>query len=99
MAVTLRPTRTPDAVELGGILYRAFATLAERHNFPRDFPSPEVGAEIVATLIAHPGFTASPPRRTAASPAAILSICGRRSPASGRFRSIRTPRTRGSAAG
>ena len=56
MAVTLRPTRTPDAVELGGILYRAFATLAERHNFPRDFPSPEVGAEVVATLIAHPGF-------------------------------------------
>ena len=56
MAVTLRPTRAPDAVELGGILYRAFATLAERHNFPRDFPSPEIGAEVVALLIGHPGF-------------------------------------------
>src|SRR3954453_10173836 len=56
MAITLRPTRTPDAAVLGDILYRAFATLAERHNFARDFPSPEVGVEVVATLIAHPGF-------------------------------------------
>ena len=56
MAVTLRPTRAPDAVELGGILYRAFATLAERHNFPRDFPSPEIGAELMSLLIGHPGF-------------------------------------------
>ena len=56
MAITLRPTSAPDAAELGRILYRAFAALAERHNFPRDFPSPEVGAKIVALLIGHPGF-------------------------------------------
>src|SRR3954454_1795526 len=56
MAVTLRPTRTPDAVELGGILYRAFATLADRHNFPPDFPSPEIGADVISMLIGHPGF-------------------------------------------
>jgi GNAT superfamily N-acetyltransferase len=56
MTITLRPTRAPDAVELGGILYRAFATLAERHNFPPDFLSAEVGAEVVALLIGHPGF-------------------------------------------
>ena len=56
MAITLRATRAPDAVELGGILYRAFATLAERHNFPPDFPSPKVGAEVISLLIGHPGF-------------------------------------------
>src|SRR5690348_6037353 len=56
MTMMLRPTRTPDAVKLGGILYRAFATLADRHNFPPDFPSPEIGAEVVALLIGHPGF-------------------------------------------
>ena len=56
MAITLRPTRAPDAAELGHILYGAFATLADRHNFPRDFPSPEIGAEVMSVLIGHPGF-------------------------------------------
>jgi GNAT superfamily N-acetyltransferase len=56
MGITLRPTSAPDAVELGHILYGAFAALADRHNFPRDFPSPEVGARIVSLLIGHSGF-------------------------------------------
>jgi GNAT superfamily N-acetyltransferase len=56
MAITSRQAGAPDAVELGRILYGAFAALADRHNFPPDFPSPEVGAEVVSMLIAHPGF-------------------------------------------
>jgi GNAT superfamily N-acetyltransferase len=56
MAITLRPTRAPDAAELGRILYGAFAALADHHKFPRDFPSPEVGAEVMSILIGHPGF-------------------------------------------
>jgi GNAT superfamily N-acetyltransferase len=56
MAITLRPTRAPDAAELGRILYGAFAALADHHNFPRNFPSPEVGAEVMSILIGHPGF-------------------------------------------
>ena len=56
MAITLRPASAPDAPELGRILYSAFATLAEQHNFPRDFPSPEIAAGVVAMLTGHPGF-------------------------------------------
>jgi GNAT superfamily N-acetyltransferase len=56
MAITLRRPSAPDAAELGRILYGAFAALADHHNFPRDFPSPEVGAKIIAALIEHPGF-------------------------------------------
>ncbi len=40
----------------GRILYDAFGKLAERHNFPRDFPSPEVATSVASMLIGAPGF-------------------------------------------
>lgn len=55
MSITLRPSRPDDAAACGDILYRAFKTLADRHNFPPDFPSVEVGQSVMAMLIAHPG--------------------------------------------
>lgn len=55
MAITLRPARPDDASACGDILYRAFKALADRHNFPPDFPSVEVGQGVIAMLIAHPG--------------------------------------------
>jgi GNAT superfamily N-acetyltransferase len=56
MAVTLRSANAQDIAELGRILYGAFETLADQHNFPRDFPSPEVAAGVVSMLTGHPGF-------------------------------------------
>jgi GNAT superfamily N-acetyltransferase len=56
MAIMLRPVSAPDGAELGRILYVAFQTLADHHNFPPDFPSPEVAANILSMLIEHPGF-------------------------------------------
>lgn len=56
MAITLRPASATDAPELGRILYSAFATLADQHHFPRDFPSPEIAAGVVSMLTGHPGF-------------------------------------------
>ncbi|HWB49149.1 MAG TPA: GNAT family N-acetyltransferase [Stellaceae bacterium] len=55
MPVTLRPPRPDDAAACGDILYRAFKTLADRHNFPPDFPSAAVGQGVMAMLIGHPG--------------------------------------------
>jgi predicted N-acetyltransferase YhbS len=55
MPITLRPPRPDDAAACGDILYRAFKTLADRHDFPPDFPSVEVGQAVMAMLIAHPG--------------------------------------------
>ena len=54
--VTLRPARPEDAPDLGRICYEAFLTISGYHNFPADFPSPEVAAGMLAGLIEHPAF-------------------------------------------
>ncbi|HZR93238.1 MAG TPA: GNAT family N-acetyltransferase [Gaiellaceae bacterium] len=56
--VTIRTGRRDDADACGRICYQAFATLAERHGFPPDFPSPEVATGVVGALLVHPGFHA-----------------------------------------
>jgi predicted N-acetyltransferase YhbS len=43
MNLNLRKGKPEDAEICGQICYEAFKTIAERHNFPRDFPSPENG--------------------------------------------------------
>ena len=54
MNVTLRPGNAEDAQHCGAICYEAFKTIAEQHNFPPEFPSPEVVSEILARLLVHP---------------------------------------------
>lgn len=56
MNVTLRPGNAADAQRCGEICYHAFKAIAEQHNFPPDFPSPEVASGLLAGLLAHPGF-------------------------------------------
>src|SRR5947209_16754753 len=53
---TLRRGNREDAEACGQICYDAFADIAERHNFAKDFPSPEVASGILADLLTHPGF-------------------------------------------
>jgi predicted N-acetyltransferase YhbS len=54
--LTLRPGRPEDALACGRICYEAFAGIADRHNFPRDFPSAEVATGLLSNMLAHPGF-------------------------------------------
>jgi GNAT superfamily N-acetyltransferase len=42
MNFRLRPARPHDAATCGSICYDAFTTISDQHNFPRDFPNPEV---------------------------------------------------------
>jgi GNAT superfamily N-acetyltransferase len=56
MTLTLRPAAAEDAAECGRIMHDAFAAIADRHNFPHDFPSAEVAEGLAAMLIGHPGF-------------------------------------------
>jgi predicted N-acetyltransferase YhbS len=56
MNVTLRPGNATDALRCGEICYNAFKAVAEQHNFPPDFPSPEVATGLLAGLLAHPDF-------------------------------------------
>ena len=52
----IRIATAADAAECGRICYQAFASIAERHGFPADFPSIEVATHMISGLIAHPGF-------------------------------------------
>jgi predicted N-acetyltransferase YhbS len=56
MTLTIRPVAAADAPECGRIIHDAFAAIADRHNFPRDFPSVEVAAGLARMLISEPGF-------------------------------------------
>lgn len=50
--VTLRAGRPDDAEKCGRICYEAFKTISEHHNFPPDFPSPEVATDLMSHLLA-----------------------------------------------
>ena len=56
MDITLRRTVPADIPECGRILYEAFATLADQHGFPHDFPSVEAATGSMRALISNPGF-------------------------------------------
>ena len=48
---------TPDDVAVcGRIGFEAFATLANKHNFPPDFPTPEHAAHVLSMMFSHPSF-------------------------------------------
>jgi len=54
MDVTVREAVDGDWVEAGRICYEAFATLADRHGFPHDFPTVEAASGPIRWLINHP---------------------------------------------
>ena len=51
---SLRSGRIEDADILGKICFDAFSSIADAHNFPRDFPSPEVGIGLISMLLSRP---------------------------------------------
>lgn len=56
MNLRLRPGTPDDAKACGTICYHAFKTIAEAHNFPPDFPSPDVATGVLGWMLTHPGF-------------------------------------------
>ena len=52
--VRLRAGKPEDAQELGRICYEAFASIAGKHNFPPDFPSPEIAAGLMEMMLSLP---------------------------------------------
>ncbi len=56
MNSALRRADPNDAPACGRICYDAFSAISDAHNFPRDFPSPEVAAGLLRMMIEHPGF-------------------------------------------
>jgi len=56
MDIVLRPAAPDDARDCGRLMYEAFKSIADRHHFPPDCPSADVGAGFLGALIAHPKF-------------------------------------------
>jgi GNAT superfamily N-acetyltransferase len=54
LGIKLRPGTAEDAKQCGEICYGAFRTMAEKHNFPPDFPSPELAITLLSEFMAHP---------------------------------------------
>jgi GNAT superfamily N-acetyltransferase len=54
LSIRLRPGTVEDAMQCGEICYRAFRTISEKHNFPPDFPSPELATTLMSEFLAHP---------------------------------------------
>ena len=52
MNLVLRPGRPEDSTACGFICYEAFKAISDRHNFPPDFPSPEVAIGLLTSVLA-----------------------------------------------
>lgn len=51
MNIEIRSMKREDVETCGRICYEAFKSIAERHNFPPDFPSPEAAAGLLSQLL------------------------------------------------
>ena len=53
MNAALRPPTPDDVPECGRIIYEAFLSIAQKHNFPPDFPNANFGRNVAQMLIGH----------------------------------------------
>jgi predicted N-acetyltransferase YhbS len=54
--IVLRPGTAADAAACGNICYEAFKAICTTHNFPPDFPTPEVAKGLLSMFLAHRDF-------------------------------------------
>ncbi len=59
MATIVRTARPDDIPACGKAMYEAFRDIAEWHNFPPDFPNPEVASGLLGMMLEAPGFDAA----------------------------------------
>ncbi|MBV9339281.1 MAG: GNAT family N-acetyltransferase [Acidobacteria bacterium] len=55
-AIVIRRATPADAEICGRICFEAFATLANQHNFPPDFPTADAPRKVLSVMFSHPSF-------------------------------------------
>ena len=55
-SIVIRRASRAEAEACGRICYEAFGSLAAHHNFPPDFPGPEVPIAVLTMMFSHPSF-------------------------------------------
>ena len=58
MTIELRMAEPDDIHACSKIMYEAFKNIADQHNFPEDFPSPEVAGGLLNEMMSSPDFGA-----------------------------------------
>lgn len=58
MTMELRPVQMKDIQACGRVMYEAFTDIAQRHNFPPDFPNAAVAEGLLSDLLNAPAFDA-----------------------------------------
>jgi predicted N-acetyltransferase YhbS len=54
MSISLRQPKPEDADAVGQLVHDAFASIDDKHNFPRDFPTPDLAKRFMHGWINHP---------------------------------------------
>ena len=52
----LRPGTINDAPEVGKIIFDAFSQIADKHGFPREFPTVDIGINVACSFLSNPRF-------------------------------------------
>ena len=52
----LRPGTINDAREVGKIIFDAFSGIADKHGFPREFPTIDIGINVASSFLSNPGY-------------------------------------------
>ena len=52
----LRPGAIDDASDVGKIIYEAFSGIADKHGFPREFPTVDIGINVATSFLSNPGI-------------------------------------------
>jgi predicted N-acetyltransferase YhbS len=55
-SLVIRRATAADVEACAQICYDAFTTINAQHNFPPDFPAPDVARHVMTMMFAHPGF-------------------------------------------
>jgi GNAT superfamily N-acetyltransferase len=55
-SLLIRRATPIDAEVCGQICFEAFAAIARQHNFPLDFPTPEIPIGLLSMMFSHPSF-------------------------------------------
>jgi predicted N-acetyltransferase YhbS len=55
-SLKLRRGTVDDAHDIGRIIFEAFSGIADRHGFPREIPSVDIGVNLASAFLSHPGF-------------------------------------------
>jgi len=55
-ALVIRRATPADAEVCGKVCFEAFRTIAQKHNFPADFPASDGPAHVLAMMFSHPSF-------------------------------------------